>query len=244
VALGVSLSRGSTKTESKDVQTTLKKESDTSGEARASLPPNELLVIVSQGRDLVVPSGNISKQSGVDAAASVVLICNEQVIRTDAQVQTGSHLFLWEESHRFVVSNVRKSLVATIEHHDPINGDSIIGRVTVQLKALEDGRDSVPPAFSFIFENDIKRRKLEMEQIYTYILRERATASFHTTETVRCGGGTSRGTAESQRALQAASSSASDGVTAPPPPRPPLQSSMARPRCYYPRLPRCPTSFE
>ena len=48
----------------------------------------------------------------------------------------GTRSPVWQQSFRFLVSHPRKALVLTVEHHDPLLGDALVGHVTIPLKAL------------------------------------------------------------------------------------------------------------
>ena len=134
-----------------------------STEALADGAPNELLVVLARGRGFEAPpSAAKDGEAPPPPTTSAVLMCNDQCFRSAIAPQTGEPM--WNASYRFLVSNPKKvpppplnsrprissslgvgfvflsqTLLVSIEHHDPILGDTLLGVATVGLKQLLGG---------------------------------------------------------------------------------------------------------
>ena len=64
----------------------------------------------------------------------MLLNTSPQVSRS--AVVHGTRIPVWQQSFRFLVSNPRKAITLTVEHHDPLQGDDIVGSCSIPLKNL------------------------------------------------------------------------------------------------------------
>lgn len=120
-------------------------------------PPNELLVVLVQGKDITSTSSllkakeesenNMDGESVQSSACNIscIMTCNDQVVRSKI-IEMSSDPKFESESYKFLISNPRKFLTLYFEEHDINKGeDVIIGKCSIHLRSIlnDDRLDTV-----------------------------------------------------------------------------------------------------